>query len=347
MNKLPYDDLPFTSDREKQRFEHWLPRTPFNLEEDNALIRPEQIDWPVVLDLFREFRQRRREGWYCSFADCYDEALRDMTGKPLLFAGIPDEQLEEAKNYSCENMRICVSKILQLAKQGQPEAMFLAAEFHLHGLWVKKDERLTAEYTLKALDAGFEGAHGLLAILYFLGLGIEQNEGKALRQYDLAMMSHHAYCQKYLGIMYMEGMLCEKDTHKGREYLLKADAQGDMDATVILGYYNICDHVCEDTARDMRNVFAAALSHDLRAMYLMGSLLVHAGAAGDSLDTIRDGMKYIVEAANGEWPEAVSFLDDEYEFITLNDGRAVERGEFYDIVTPAGWDFFGKKYQMA
>ncbi len=56
MNKLPCDALPFSSDREKARFEDWLTRTPFALQSDNLYIRPEQIDWPVVLDLFRAFR---------------------------------------------------------------------------------------------------------------------------------------------------------------------------------------------------------------------------------------------------------------------------------------------------
>jgi len=332
MNKLPYDALPFSSDREKARFETWLARTPFSLQGDNLYIRPEQIDWPVVLELFWAFRQRRREGWYCSYEDCYGDALRAMRGEAPLDKGTLDEQLNEARELFHMNTRHGVSKIMQLAKLGQSEAMFLAAEFHYRGLYVHRDDELAAEYALKSLEAGFEGVYGFLSLLYSTGNGVEKDEKKAKYYRELASRSSHAYCQKYLGIMLMEKVGGERDVHKGREHLLKAIDAGDLEAVVLLGYYNASRKITEDTDHDMHLLLASAELHDPASMNLLGRLFISTGAFDNSHELIREGMGYVIDAAHSEWPEAIEFLDADYELIKLRDGSTVERGEFYDII---------------
>lgn len=332
MDTLPYEALPFSSDREKARFETWLARTPFSLQGDNLYIRPEQIDWPVVLELFWAFRQRRREGWYCSYEDCYGDALRAMRGEAPLDKGTLDEQLNEARELFHMNTRHGVSKIMQLAKLGQSEAMCLAAEFLYRGLGIRQDDELAAEYALKSLEAGFEGVYGFLAMIYYCGIGVEQDEEKAAQYRELALRSEHAYCQKYLGHMFIEGIGCEQDVHKGREHLLKAIDAGDLEAVVLLGYYNASRKITEDTDHDMHLLLASAELHDPASMNLLGRLFISTGAFDNSYELIREGMDYVIDAAHSEWPEAIEFLDADYELIKLRDGSTVERGEFYDII---------------
>lgn len=331
MTMLPYDTLPFTSDREKVRFEDWLYSSPFSLRPGNLYIRPEQIDWPTVLELFREEHQRNREGWSCSPEDSYGTALRSMRGDAPLEKTSLEEQLDAAKELCHANTRLGISKIMLLAKQGVPEALFLAAEFHYKGLCVKQNDWLAAQYALKALEAGYEGVYGFLSMLYFSGTGVEKDEEKASHYRELASQSDHAYNQKHLGLMFMNGVGCEKDTLKGRECLLKAIRGCDMDAVVILGYYNMFQEVREDTAHDMALVFEAAKLGDPASMYLAGRLLIRSGAFHNSYEGIRDGMKYMIDAARAEWPDAISFLDADCELIKMGDGSTVERGEFYDV----------------
>ena len=71
-------------------------------------------------DIQKEECRRNWEGWYCSFEDCYGDALREMNGEQPLDKGSPEEQLDEAKNLSWSNIRLSVSKIIQLAKKGMP-----------------------------------------------------------------------------------------------------------------------------------------------------------------------------------------------------------------------------------
>lgn len=337
MSTLPYNDLPFFSDREKARFEDWLTRTPFSPYADSLYIRREQISWMDVLRLFREFRQRQREGWYCSFEDSYGEAVYFMRGENFPDEGSLDEQLERAKELFHTDIRLAVSKIIQLAKvRGHPEAMFLAAEFHLHGLYAKQNDELAAYYAREAASFGFAGAYGLLAMLYLNGIGVEPDEDLGEHYRDLACQYGYACCHKYLGILHLQGEEDARDPHAGREHLLKAAKMGDWEAAFLLGYCNVHSILSEDVEHDLQVLQEAASLHNPASMYLIGFLLIQLGALDCSFRGISDGMGYMVEAGNAGWPEAVSYLEAPCEFIELNDGNAVERGDFYDILYTEG-----------
>ncbi len=113
------ENLQFTSARERKDFEEWLTTTPFYPDKDNSLLSQEQIDWNTVLQLYHDYQERRREGWYCSFEDAYGDILRQMRGVPPREEEPLEKLLEEACDLYCfGNRRIGASKIMQLARKG-------------------------------------------------------------------------------------------------------------------------------------------------------------------------------------------------------------------------------------
>lgn len=73
-----------------------------------------------------------------------------------------------------------------------------------------------------------------LGILYEDGLGITQNNSKAIYYYDKAATAGSSKAQYRLGLLYSAGIKTPKDDKKAVKWLTAAAAQGDEDAAALL-----------------------------------------------------------------------------------------------------------------
>ena len=332
-------------------FLEWLLGTPFMPTPFNPPIEPEQIDWVKVWALFqRDLRRRDHEGWYCSFEDSFEDALREMRGEPPLDKGSLEEQLEEAKNLWWENMRIAVSKIIQLAKKGLPEAQALAAQFHAQGIHASQDDALMAGYALASLAAGYEGVYALIAFMCATGRGVPKNPKLALKYLDKAISSDDPDSFLLLGEIFAEGRAGEANAELAGHYLREAIKYGDFDAIAALATYQR-DGLIEVKEGDAELLQMGAERGYHSSMFLTGyhSLLDSAeeGAVPLTREAAQEAFEYIVRAAQAELPQATEFLEQEGRTkLLLSDGTLCRYDDFYEILEPDDEERFWPEYAM-
>ena len=111
-----------------------------------------------------------------------------------------------------------------------------------HG--VKKDTALAKTLAANIFNNGLESQveknqiaylQDVLGMLYYHGLGINEDYIKSVRWYRKAAEQGHADGQYSLGVMYTNGQGVEKDYKQAVKWYRKAAEQGDADGQVNLG----------------------------------------------------------------------------------------------------------------
>ena len=116
--------LQFTS-RKREK----TPAPPYQhaLQPDSRNNPLERTDSQIVLDLFPNEQERRKEGRHCPFDGVHGDMTAEFSGKPR--RPPPGKQMPEAKQMLRHSVRHGVSGIMQVARKICPEAMTIEPEF--------------------------------------------------------------------------------------------------------------------------------------------------------------------------------------------------------------------------
>lgn len=117
---------------------------------------------------------------------------------------------------------------LKKAAEGKEKLGYHGMGFvSLHGIGVKKDARLAAEYFEKAIAMDHPEAMFNLAIMYLNGVGVSQSSKDAFRFFQAAARFGHMQSNYYVGVMLLRGVSpASKDCTMATPYLKLVAQQG-------------------------------------------------------------------------------------------------------------------------
>lgn len=144
-----------------------------------------------------------------------------------------DLKVEAQRYYWGKKTKQDYRKALELyelaARQGDPEAQFIAGGMYYTGKGTEPDFKKAFELLSDAAEQGKTSpeAQVALAEMYINGMVIPQNYAKALNLFSLAAEAGLKDAQNELGFMYYVGKGVEKDFDKAFEWFRKAAYQGD------------------------------------------------------------------------------------------------------------------------
>ena len=109
----------------------------------------------------------------------------------------------------------------EAAAEGDPEAIFMIGTYLQRGYVVTKDEEAASRWFLRAAEIGEAKAQRKLAMRYFRGTGVEQNEVEALKWCELALQNPDGDIEtKNLAREYKEAM-SEQMTERKRSQAMR------------------------------------------------------------------------------------------------------------------------------
>lgn len=184
------------------------------------------------------------------------------------------------------------AELERLAKAGDTEAQASLAELYFVGRGVGRDQNAAIDWFRRAAEGGhvaaqvhlgmiqaqmqdfeqsarwFEkaaeqgDAEGMtnLAILYFRGLGVEQDRARGFDWLTKAAVQGDPANQLQLGMLYMDGAGGEPDVDNGLKWIRRAAEQGFVEAEVRLGAMHAAgEGVAKDPVRAYMWYYRAAM----------------------------------------------------------------------------------------
>lgn len=121
-----------------------------------------------------------------------------------------------------------------LAEQDNAEAQYNLALLYMKGLGVKQDDRKALEWLHKAARQGMLDAQYNLGVMYHEGKGAYRSEKSAVEWWQLAAEQGHANAQYNLGVMYAMASGVKQDANKALQLWQDAARQGHTDAIDML-----------------------------------------------------------------------------------------------------------------
>lgn len=162
-----------------------------------------------------------------------------------------------------ENDRLALYWVEKSVEKGNPEAAFVLAQGHEHGLWLKKDLNKALEWYQKAVDMNYSEAmfrlgglyldgkkvpkdteKGLslvkkaaengnykaaqnLGLIYYLGSGVDVDYVEAISWFEIAAEQDETRAMLFLGKIYAEGLGVPVDREEAQKWYQKANDLGD------------------------------------------------------------------------------------------------------------------------
>lgn len=134
-------------------------------------------------------------------------------------------------------MAICIPFYAQTDLEKKARKGNVKAQSELADLYYeKKDYENAFRWAEMAAEKGFAEAQDKLGILYVNGLGCNKDEVKAFEWFMKAAKQGHAGAQRNIGVCYDKGTGCTQDYVKAFEWYLKAANQGLAAAQYTIGY---------------------------------------------------------------------------------------------------------------
>ena len=116
------------------------------------------------------------------------------------------------------------AEILQLARQGDPEAQFSIGLRYDTGDGIERNPQEAAAWFKKAAAAGVAGACLYLGMKYEFGAGLARDPARAIHWYEQAAQQGWPQAAFLLGTLYLKSSPAERE--KGCGWLRTAAAQG-------------------------------------------------------------------------------------------------------------------------
>jgi uncharacterized protein len=130
-----------------------------------------------------------------------------------------------------------ISKLAELAEQGDAAAQNALGNKYLLGHGVAKDDSEAAKWYRKAAEQGNVIAQKTLGGMYLLGRGVAKDDSEAAKWFRKAAKQGDPATQFNLGMMYASGQGVPQDNSEAVEWFRKAAEQGNADAQNALGNY--------------------------------------------------------------------------------------------------------------
>ena len=136
-----------------------------------------------------------------------------------------------------KNLKTAYEFYEKAAKLKDGQAYSYLGDFYRRGLYVNEDGIKALECYKKAIELKFYGAYTNIGILYWFGCsGIEQNGTHAIDYLSKAAECGRSRARYFLGLIYAEGEIVEKDINKAISYYLEAGKAGEAEAYSDLGF---------------------------------------------------------------------------------------------------------------
>ena len=119
----------------------------------------------------------------------------------------------------------------------QAEAAYALAMLHWMGQGVQQDTSEAAFWLLRAAILNHAGAQSKLGYLYLTGQGVPKSEFEALKWLGMAANQNDADAQYNLGVMYRDGQGVAASPERALEWFSEAAANGDEVSRAILAEY--------------------------------------------------------------------------------------------------------------
>ncbi|HHF0350361.1 tetratricopeptide repeat protein [Haemophilus influenzae] len=153
------------------------------------------------------------------------------------WADTPEQQFQQGLTaYEQSNYQTAFKLWLPLAEQGDAQAQGGLGMMYERGLGVKQDDFKAVNWYRKAAEQGDADAQLNLGAMYAIGRGVKQDGVEAVKWFRKAAEQGNAKAQNGLGMMYDGGLGIKQDYFKAVKWHRKAAEQGDADAQAILGF---------------------------------------------------------------------------------------------------------------
>jgi len=121
------------------------------------------------------------------------------------------------------------------AEQGHAQAQYNLALMYYRGQGVPQDDAEAVKWFRVAAEQGEATAQFNLGFMYLKGQGVPQDYAKAVKWYRLAAEQGHADAQFNLGLMYADGQRVPQDDAEAVKWFRVAAEQGEATAQFSLG----------------------------------------------------------------------------------------------------------------
>ena len=187
----------------------------------------------------------------------------------------------------------------EYAKMGNATAQLHLGYMYEEGLGVSQDNAKAVEWYRKAAEQGHATAQCNLGIMYENGRGVSQDNAKAVEWYRKSAEQGNAFAQCKLGYMYGQGRGISQDYVKAVEWYRKSAEQGDADAQCNLGYmYENGRGISQDNAKAVEWYRKSAEQEYAYAQYNLG--IMYENGRGVSQDYAKAVEWYRKSAEQGD-----------------------------------------------
>ncbi|MCK8804258.1 sel1 repeat family protein [Haemophilus influenzae] len=153
------------------------------------------------------------------------------------WADTPEQQFQQGLTaYEQSNYQTAFKLWLPLAEQGDAQAQGGLGMMYERGLGVKQDDFKAVNWYRKAAEQGDADAQLNLGAMYAIGRGVKQDGVEAVKWFRKAAEQGNAKAQNGLGMMYDGGLGIKQDYFKAVKWYRQAAEQGYANAQAILGF---------------------------------------------------------------------------------------------------------------
>ncbi|TPX31810.1 hypothetical protein SmJEL517_g04945 [Synchytrium microbalum] len=183
-----------------------------------------------------------------------------------------DQSLAEAYRRACGKQGASsVAWLAQAAEAGLAPAQFCLALCYYNGIAVPEDDTSAFRWCERAAAQGHAGAQNVLGNLYVEGAGCEVNATIGLRWYIKAAEQREAAAIYNIGTLFERGLAVDEDPHQAFEWYVRAAMFGSINAQNVLGiFYEQGIGVMQNPQLAVQNYTKAALSGHPHAQYNLG-----------------------------------------------------------------------------
>jgi uncharacterized protein len=154
-------------------------------------------------------------------------AVLSFTAILLVACSSPGRPLKELSDaLEREDYETALPRLLPVAGRGNAFAQYKVGVIYANGLGVEKNDGEAVKWYQKAADQGESDAQLNLGMMYATGRGLEKDPKKAMEWYLRAAQQWNASAQNNIGSLYFNGEGVEKDDKKAFEWYLKAARLG-------------------------------------------------------------------------------------------------------------------------
>ncbi|KZN61046.1 hypothetical protein N473_22150 [Pseudoalteromonas luteoviolacea CPMOR-1] len=191
-------------------------------------------------------------------------------------------------------------------KSGNSAAAYKIANWYESGVLHPKNMQLALDWYRTAVTLGKIDALNKVAEFYWSGKGVEKNEGKALEAISQLAKAKDFNVASFIGEHFYHGINVDNDFIKARHYFIEAAEQNDGIALNSLGViYRDGLHVAVNTKLALSFFERSANLGLPDAMHNLGALKL-------SLDKEKDGLTWLLRAADRQFVQSYILLGDYY-----------------------------------